>query len=71
MFRRISRYSGMSFNELVDVPYSYFLLLNKESWIDSYMQFEDGRELLKTLWRLKQTEPDLEAVHKYQNRGDK
>lgn len=60
----------MSFSEILDVPYSYFLLLNKESWIDSYMQFTDGRELLKNLWRLNQTEPDLNAVHGFQKRGE-
>ncbi len=67
--RRVARYSGLNFNEVLNLPYAYFLLLNKESWIDSYMRSESGRELLKNLWRLQQTEVDLQAVHDYQKRG--
>lgn len=60
--RRISRYSGLNFQEILNLPYSYFLLLNRESWIESYMMAEGGSEILKTLWRLQQTEPDLKKV---------
>lgn len=52
----------MNFHEILNLPYSYFLLLNKESWIESYMMAEGGPEILKTLWRLQQTEPDLKKV---------
>lgn len=68
VLRRISRYSGLDFEKIMDLPYSYFLLLNKESWIESWMQTENGRDFLKALWRLQQTEADIEAVHRFQNR---
>lgn len=58
----------MNFEEILNLPYSYYLLLNKESWIDSWMQTENGREFLKNLWRLQQQEPDMEAVHRFQKR---
>lgn len=58
----------MNFHEILDLPYAYYLLLNRESWIESWMQTEDGREFLKTVWRLQRTEPDMEAVHRFQNR---
>ena len=34
------------------------------------MQSEKGKEFLKALWRLKQTDPDYEAIRNFQKRGD-
>lgn len=67
--RRISRYSGLNFMEILNLPYPLFLLLRKDSWIDSWMQNPGGREYLKTLWRLRQTEADVAKVRKYENGG--
>lgn len=50
---------------MLDLPYSYFLLLNKESWIESYKRSKDGMEVLKNLWRLQQTKADEAAVRRY------
>lgn len=69
MIKRISEYTGLNFKEVLLLPYSYFLLLNKESWIDSYNTSIEGREVLKTLWRLKQTQADYQAIQKFQKRG--
>ncbi|WP_224383604.1 hypothetical protein [Clostridium perfringens] len=55
----------MNFNEIYNLPYSLFLLYKKESWIYGLKQFEKGREFLKTLWELEQTETDKKAVEKY------
>lgn len=69
--KRIQRYSGLTFEQILDLPYSYFLLLGRDSWIDSWYQSENGREFLKDLWRLKQTKADLDAVRKFQKeRGE-
>lgn len=67
--RRISRYSGLSFTEILNLPYPLFLLLRRDSWIDSWMQNPDGREFLKNLWRLKQTGADIDAVRKHEKEG--
>ena len=67
--RRISRYSGLNFNEILNLPYPLFLLLRRDSWIDSWMQNPEGREFLKNLWRLKQTEADVKTVRKYEKGG--
>ncbi len=45
-------------------PYSFFLLLNRESWIESW-KTPQGAEFLKDLWRLQQTKADLEAVRRH------
>ena len=55
----------MTFKEVLELPYSYFLLLNKESWIASYQTSKEGLKLLKNLWRLQQTEADEEAIRNY------
>jgi hypothetical protein len=49
----------------LELPYSFFLLLNRESWIASYQSSKDGRKILKNLWRLQQTEADEDAIHKF------
>lgn len=69
ILKRISQYSGFNFKEVLELPYSYFLLLNKESWVASYQTSKEGMEVLKTLWRLQQTEPDESAIRKFNNRA--
>lgn len=67
IIRRISQYSGFDFKEVLELPYSYFLLLNKESWIASY-QTPAGIKILKNLWRLQQTDADESAVNEFNER---
>lgn len=69
--RLISKYSGLNFNEVLDLQYSDYLLYKKDAWIDSWNKTEEGREFLKNLWRLQQTEADDEAVEQFQMEGGK
>ncbi len=69
--KAISDYSRLSFNEVMNLPISLFLLLRKDAWMHNNMQSEKGKEFLKALWRLRQTEPDYGAIRNFQNRGDK
>ena len=66
--KRISQYSGFNFKEVLNLPYSYFLLLSKESWIASY-QTPEGVKVLKDLWRIQQTEADETAVNEFNERA--
>lgn len=68
--KRISRYSGLNFAEVLDLPYSYFLLLNREAWIESYQATQEGREILRNLWRLQQTEADENAITQFTGRRE-
>lgn len=68
--KAIGDYTGLSFNEVMDLPMSLFLLLRKDAWIYNNMRSEKGKEFMKALWRLRQTEPDYDAIHNFQNRGD-
>lgn len=67
--RRISEYTGFDFNEILELPYPYFLLLNKESWIASYTKSKEGMEILKNLWRLRQTKADEKSVRRHSGGG--
>lgn len=67
--RRISRYTGLDFIKILNLPYPLFLLLRRDSWIDSWLQNPGGREMLKNLWRLRQTEADISTVRKYEKGG--
>lgn len=64
----ISKYTGLSFKEIMDLGVSEYLLYRKEAWIANLNKSEAGRELLKTLWRLKQTKPDTHAIQKFNSR---
>ncbi len=66
--KRMVRYSKLNFLELYNLPLSVFLLIRRDSWIGLMKETENGRELLATIWRLSQTEPDLEAIRKFKNR---
>ncbi|RGB58282.1 hypothetical protein DXA09_00795 [Absiella sp. AM54-8XD] len=61
----------MPISTIVELPISLFLLFRKNTWIYNQTRSEDGRKMLKDFWRLQQTEPDIEAIHRFQERGDK
>ena len=69
IIRRISEYTGFNFNEVLELPYPYFLLLNRESWIASYTKSKEGIETLKNLWRLQQTKADEKSVRRHSGGG--
>lgn len=64
--KAISDYTKMSFNEVMELPISLFLLYKKEAWLHNNLKTEAGRNFLKDLWRLQQTEPDYDSIHKFQ-----
>lgn len=67
--KSISEYTGLSFKEVLDLPYSLFLLYRKDAWFYGLKQDEEGREFLKNLWRLQQTKADEKAVRRFIERG--
>ncbi len=66
--KSISDYTGLTFKEVMDLGVSEYLLYRKESWIANLNKTENGRELLKTLWRLQQTKADTTAIRQFNNR---
>lgn len=56
----------------MNLPVSLFLLYRKDAWIYNNMRTEKGKKFLHDVWRLQQTVPDYQAIHKFQEgRGDK
>lgn len=65
----IKNYTGLNFNEVLELPYSLYLLYKKEAWVDSWRGTPEGANFLKDLWRLQQTEADMQSVKKFNERG--
>lgn len=66
--KMIASYTKMSFSEVMELPYSLFFLYRHDAFVHNNRQTDDGREFLKALWRLQQTEPDLDAIRKMTRR---
>ncbi|MDO4778509.1 MAG: hypothetical protein Q4A42_03020 [Tissierellia bacterium] len=58
----MSEYAKCSLFELLKLPLQVYLLIKKDSWIDSMNSTEKGREALKDFWRLSQTKADLKKI---------
>lgn len=63
--KRISNYTGLNFNEVLNLPYSMYLLYRRESWINSWRGTKEGCEFLETLWRIQQVNADVESIKKF------
>ena len=68
--KRMSDYAGLGMLKLPELPWSLFLLIKRDSWIQKVKEAPDGGEILKTIWRLKQTKADLNKVRKFQERRE-
>ncbi len=66
--KSISDYTGLTFKEVMELGISEYLLYRKECWIANLNKTEQGRELLKTLWRLQQTKADTSAIRQFNER---
>jgi hypothetical protein len=67
--KRIANYTGLNFDEVLNLNYGAYMLYRKESWIDVMNQSKEGRELLKNLWRYKQTDADEDKIREFSERG--
>ena len=67
--KAIKEFTGFDFDRIKSLSYCEYLLYRRESWLFGLKQSEEGRKFLKALYRLKQTEADTPAVHRFQERG--
>lgn len=56
--KRMANYCGLNFTELEDLPLSTYLLIRRDSWIDSMQQTEEAKEVLKNIIRLGRKDAD-------------
>ncbi|MBQ2527819.1 MAG: hypothetical protein II544_03610 [Spirochaetales bacterium] len=60
----LSGYTGMSFNELIELDCITFRMLLRDAFIHKMSQTEEGREYLENCWIIRQTEPDRAKLRK-------
>lgn len=61
--RQVIQYSGLNYNEVLELPTDVFLLMRKNFIVEKLKQTEEGRKYLSDCERLGITEPDFEALH--------
>lgn len=61
--RQVIQYSGLNYNEVLQLPTDTFLLMRKNYVIERLNQTEEGRKYLQDCKRMEVTEPDFEAIH--------
>ncbi len=66
--KSISNYTGLNFKDVLNLGMSEYLIYKKEAWIYNLKQSEEGKEFLKTLWRLQQTKADTKAIRAFEER---
>ncbi|KMT21598.1 hypothetical protein [Clostridium cylindrosporum] len=66
--KAISDYTGLNFKEIESLTYVEYLLFKKDAWVFNLKQSENGQEFLKTLYRLRQTKADINAIRKFNER---
>ena len=64
-------YTGLNFNEAVELDCFTFRTIFKDAFIDKLSQTEKRREYLENCWILTQTKPDREKLREKYNRSDK
>lgn len=58
----VSDYTGLNFNEVVELDCITFKMLVRDAFIDKMSHTEEGRDYLEQCWILTQTEPDTTAL---------
>lgn len=66
----VAEYTGLSFQEIKQLPYVEYLTYRRDAFIDRLNQSETGQEYLRNAWRLEQTEPDRAALRRKFGRGE-
>lgn len=60
----VSNYTGLNFNEVVELDCITFKLLIKDALIYKLNQSDEGKEYLENCWILQQNEPDRKELRK-------
>jgi len=60
--RAVIEYSGMNYEQVLDLTVDTFQLMLKNHVIDRLNQSEEGRQYLADCTRLQAKEPDMKAV---------
>ena len=62
--KRVIEYSGLTFNEVLDLPTDLFMLMLKNHYVDELNKTEEGREYLEKCKRLNTTTIDKVKIRR-------
>ena len=65
----VSEYTGLNFNEVVELDCYTFKVLVKDSFIERMSSNEKGREYLQDAYYLTVTTPDKKSLRKHFGKG--
>ena len=65
----VSQYTGLSFNEVVELDCYTFKVLVKDSFIEMMSKSEKGREYLEDAYYLTLTAPDKKSLRQHFGKG--
>lgn len=60
--KMVCDYTGLNFNEAVELDCFTFKTVFKDAFIDKLSQSDEGREYLENCWIMTQTKPDREKL---------
>lgn len=67
--KMVSDYTGLDFNQVIELDCYTFKVLVKDSFIEMMSQSEKGQEYLQSCWLLTQTTPDKKSLRKHFGKG--
>lgn len=61
--KMIANYTGLNMIEIKKLPHALYCLYRRDAWIYQQQQTEEGREFLKDLYTLQQSEADYDKIN--------
>lgn len=71
MIKSVIDYSGLNYNEVLELPFDIFLQMRRNSYVDALMQTEDGRKYLDDCERYQTTDMDIDGLKKLFGKEEK
>ncbi|SMC17188.1 hypothetical protein SAMN02745134_00250 [Clostridium acidisoli DSM 12555] len=69
--REVIKYSNLDYYNVLKLPLDTFMMMRKNAFIEQCMRTEEGQKYLKDCKRFEQTEPDYDAIKRFQDRHKK
>ena len=64
---RAIEYSGLTYNEVLQLPCDVFLLMVRNHYIDELNGTQEGRDYIEKCKRLNTTEIDIQGIREFQS----
>lgn len=64
---RAIEYSGLTYNEVLQLPCDVFLLMVRNHYLDELNSTQEGRDYIEKCKRLSTTEIDIQGIREFQS----